>query len=541
MATSEEYAQWIVKNADKKGTHEFDIVAKAYQDSRSKEIEPTEQPKSPLTWGAVPGEAISNFPKSAKQFGEGVVNTVSHPIDTANNLVDMGAGALRNLTPDPLLRANDALNKNLFGMGNEKGVEAQEKASAVGQFYKDRYGSEEGVKQALANDPVGVMSDLSALTAGGGAALTKAGKLPSVASALTKTSNVLNPVSLPKNLLKATGKTAQNLLGATTQTGADAVGQAFKSGATKEPTFIQHLSGDAPFTDTIDLAKKGLNKLRQLRADEYQTTRANVGATPEIIDMADIKQAAQKAAGISKFGDFEIRPSAASIKGKIQEQIDKFDALYQSDPGKYGNPLGMDALKQAIGDIRDRTDFGTPDRKIADKVYNSIKNKIVEKAPEYGKMMKDYEKASSELKDVEKTFSLGEKTGKDTAIRKLQSLTRNNVYTNYGYRQTLADVLKEKGGVDLMPSVSGQAMKPWLPRTLGGQIETIGTLGAAYFDPGILATLPFQSPKVVGNAAYRAGQGYGAVANPIQGLISQLPVKPTAQQLNLISQLGQRQ
>lgn len=36
MATAEEYAAWIVKNADKRGTPEFDTVAAAYRDARSK-------------------------------------------------------------------------------------------------------------------------------------------------------------------------------------------------------------------------------------------------------------------------------------------------------------------------------------------------------------------------------------------------------------------------------------------------------------------------------------------------------------------------
>lgn len=35
MATADEYAAWIVKNADKKGTPEFDTVAQAYQSARS--------------------------------------------------------------------------------------------------------------------------------------------------------------------------------------------------------------------------------------------------------------------------------------------------------------------------------------------------------------------------------------------------------------------------------------------------------------------------------------------------------------------------
>ena len=41
MATAEQYAQWIVANKDKKGTPEFDTVAKAYQLAKQ---EGTEQP-----------------------------------------------------------------------------------------------------------------------------------------------------------------------------------------------------------------------------------------------------------------------------------------------------------------------------------------------------------------------------------------------------------------------------------------------------------------------------------------------------------------
>lgn len=36
MATADEYAAWIVQNADKKGTPQFEVVARAYQDARSK-------------------------------------------------------------------------------------------------------------------------------------------------------------------------------------------------------------------------------------------------------------------------------------------------------------------------------------------------------------------------------------------------------------------------------------------------------------------------------------------------------------------------
>ena len=37
MASAEEYAQWIVNNADKKGTPEFQTVAKAYEEAKAEE------------------------------------------------------------------------------------------------------------------------------------------------------------------------------------------------------------------------------------------------------------------------------------------------------------------------------------------------------------------------------------------------------------------------------------------------------------------------------------------------------------------------
>ncbi len=44
MATADEYAAWIIKNADKKGTPEFETVAKAYQQAKNA---PTEPPATP--------------------------------------------------------------------------------------------------------------------------------------------------------------------------------------------------------------------------------------------------------------------------------------------------------------------------------------------------------------------------------------------------------------------------------------------------------------------------------------------------------------
>ena len=59
MATADEYAAWIVKNADKRGTPEFDTVATAYKDARS------QTPGAGMPVGREPAPETSAMPSMA--------------------------------------------------------------------------------------------------------------------------------------------------------------------------------------------------------------------------------------------------------------------------------------------------------------------------------------------------------------------------------------------------------------------------------------------------------------------------------------------
>ena len=79
--------------------------------------------------------------------------------------------------------------------------------------------------------------------------------------------------------------------------------------------------------------------------------------------------------------------------------------------------------------------------------------------------MKAYSDASDQIMEIERALSLGKKASVDTGMRKLQSLARNNVQTNYGNRLSLARELEDAGGVSLLPSIARQARNSWTPRT----------------------------------------------------------------------------
>jgi len=65
MATAEDYASWIVKNADKKGTPDFELVARAYADAR-KNAAPVQ--------GYDPTEGMTTFEKAAAGAGKAMVD-----------------------------------------------------------------------------------------------------------------------------------------------------------------------------------------------------------------------------------------------------------------------------------------------------------------------------------------------------------------------------------------------------------------------------------------------------------------------------------
>jgi hypothetical protein len=131
-----------------------------------------EQPPTRRAWGDVPGEALTNIPSSAGKFVGGLYEAITSPIQTVKGMWDIGAGALQNITPQGI---KDFINR--FETNPAAAKQAVNAANAVGGFYKQRYGTEEGFKEALATDPVGVASDFSMLVTGGASVASGYGRI----------------------------------------------------------------------------------------------------------------------------------------------------------------------------------------------------------------------------------------------------------------------------------------------------------------------------------------------------------------------------
>jgi hypothetical protein len=186
MASADQYAQWIVNNAAKKGTPEFDTVVKAYQQASAEEKAPPVQaaPKNEgMPAERTVGGFLGNVGTSTGQFLTGVGQAIAHPIDTANAAIDTLAGAVQNVLPKEVV---DFVHKNEPAALAQADKRAIEVANAVGGEYKKKYGSPEALANTLYTDPVGAAADLSMLFTGGAGYFRGGANLLEKAGARTK-------------------------------------------------------------------------------------------------------------------------------------------------------------------------------------------------------------------------------------------------------------------------------------------------------------------------------------------------------------------
>lgn len=497
----------------------------------------------PMSWGQVASSAVSNIPSSAYNLAAGIGHMVAHPIETAQGLYGVGKGAVSKVEgalgvqQDPTQKATD-----------EAGI------NSLRDFYVNRYGSVDGFKKALASDPVGVATDISAAFTGPELALAKApGMLGKVGEVSGRIAEATNPVSIAGKAITKVGEpVVSNVLGTTTGVGATPIRQAAQAGADGSQTFLNHMRGNGSGSDVVDMAQSAMGQMRKDRSDAYKSSMAGVNADKTPLYFNDIYDAINEGNKVATFNGLVKSDDAAQTLQRIKDKVDEWNnaAAPGSTAGPNGTRVaisphrtveGLDALKQAIGDIRDSTQFGTQARKVANMVYHAAKKTIVDQAPDYASAMSDYSNASDKIKEATKTFSLGEKSSQDTSLRKLQSVMRNNVNTNYGQRTKLMNELAQYEP-DLPNALAGQTMSSATPRGLAslGAIS-LGTGGVAMhglpalFDPATLLAAPAFSPRVVGEAAYKTGQ----IGNALMPALNALP--PAARAAYIMNALARPQ
>jgi len=457
------------------------------QESKAKASIPTPAPD----WSEVPARAVTNIPHSAMEFGKAMVHPIMHPIDTMESVGNIALGLMEKA--------------GLYGS-----TEHIKYPDAVGKMLVDRYGSIDNVKKTLASDPVGFAADASLLLTGGGSALARApGMVGKVGEVTATAGRAIDPINAAAIAAKTAGRVGTEGVGLLTGTHwrpLEEAAHAGYEGGEALKSLNENMRGHVPLGDVVETARDAIETMRAQRGAEYRAGMTGVGADTTVLNWNKIGQAIRDTMNIHNYKGQELSPKTANVRSELNDTVLEWMAL---PPKEFHTPEGFDALKKKIGDIRDGTEPHTPARTIANKYYSAVRQSIIDQVPEYAKVMGGYEKATNLVGEIERTLSLGETKGIDTALRKLQSTLRNNVNTNFGHREKLIEYLRDSGAPHIVSALAGQNLNTWTPRGLNRFLAALGLEGAAVH-PGsaskVAAVLPLMSPRLMGETFSAAGK-----------------------------------
>jgi hypothetical protein len=301
------------------------------------------------------------------------------------------------------------------------------------------------------------------------------------------------------------------ILGLTTGAGSEAIKQGYragKEGGEVGKMFAENLRKQVPQADILESVSANLTKMGQDLSTAYRSGMVPIKNDKSVLDLTPIQQTLKDVNDTFKFKGQTKNAVASQQIDEANKAITKWSKL---NPVEYHTPEGLDALKQQIGGILENIDYkNTAARKAVGDIYSSIKTTINNQAPEYSKVMKDYHEGLDTINEIKRTFSQTGKAATDTQLRKLQSLTRNNVSTNYGSRLDQMNTLETQGGKEIMPALAGQALNSAMPRGLAGQLGGVGYIGgAALTNPMALPAAALASPRLMGETAYYTGKASG--------------------------------
>ena len=509
-----------------------------------------------LGWAETLGSALVNLPRSTADEVGGIFDAITSPIQTVKSVGSLGGALLSKL-----------------GVADFD----ESSADALGQYYANKYGSLEGFKKELANNPASILADVATVLTAGAGTVTKLGlpakiaKLGNKAVLAQKYAGMvarnIDPITAMTNIvakavpaaIKVTGKGAgavtRTVLGATSGVGGDAIRTAANVGFDRSVVGATTSASDAFLTamrnpaasadEVVQLARDAIGNLRTQASQRYTDTMARFGRNPVPLDISNVRQriANIKPDSYDTWKDSQgPRPSSHRAWETMNQFVDEYAYKASQDPSLL-TPLAVDQFKQDLYDVGSKIG-GAYDRdaaRIAGTAYSAVKDELVKHDPVYADAMKDYELAAIEAQQLESTFSLAASRGKqpniESAGRKLSASLRNNVNTNYGTRTAQVERLAELDPSGrLLPSLAGQTLNTPLPRGLqGGAAGLISSSGLAgiglnmvpmamdvpgYLSGANLMMLPAMSPRLVGEAAYYGGRGAGAVSKALEPVTS---------------------
>lgn len=173
-------------------------------------------------------KAVGNIPSSGKELVKNIFTAVTKPKQTVETIIDLGKGVgakvgeialektdfgqqfLAKANEQRIAKGIEPLKQDETGNFQVENTPELDKLNQLGQFFKDRYGSLDKLKETAIEDPIGVLADVATVFTAGGAATTKIGQVSKVGE-ISKVGNTLTKVGQAVEPLNAVTKTTGGL------------------------------------------------------------------------------------------------------------------------------------------------------------------------------------------------------------------------------------------------------------------------------------------------------------------------------------------
>jgi len=481
--TAEEYASWIVANADKKGTPDFETVAQAYKLAKN-----TLEPQKPLV-EQIPG-------------GEGV-SPVADPADTvsiwdkAKAVGDTALGTVWNMgaaIPAAIAGAGAQIASGRLGTQDTR---AQDQAfSSVMDAIRHKPASE--LSEQYTNKTASTLNDLGINAIPGVTGITGISRIkPSIAPAARQVMSKVGSAVPTTAAITTPAKYAAAIMSTKNPASIERVYSDARNGITST---AENMRGQIPESQMLADAKQGIRNAQELNHAEYANAKTGWAADKTKLSFQPIDDAFNKLeSSLEEGGHLKVGTPEINKINEVKDVLSE----WRNDTSVH-TTVGLDALKQRLDAIYPDSPMQNQAQRVIAGTSKAVRDAIVAQAPDYAEAMHGYASRLETIRDINKALSLGDKVSKDTAISRLKTLAKDDKH----FRRAMAEQLKQEGGVDIMGAIAGQDLSSWMPNRIGKMNAFgVGSIAWALSHPIAAALmLPLTSPRAIGEIATGAGK-----------------------------------
>jgi len=443
--------------------------------------------RGPLSAGDVALGAATSFIPSAVEFGKSLAYPIMNPVETGQAIGALGKGLYS--------KAAGALGAQ---QNAEEKARVEAPVEALKDFYKERYGGIENIKRTVASDPVGFLADVSApLTLGGAGAARLPGVAGKVGATVQKAGQAIDPLSVTAKAATAIPKVPAAVAAWKSGTSFRSMDEAAKAGMDLNPVFLQHLNGFASTEDAVNAVKDAVSQVAKRRSDEYVAGMGALKSSQKLpFDGVIDALGAQRGIVYAETGPLK-NEAARQVYARVENTLSDF--MNAKHPNSH-TITDFNEMKQAVNNIAADYRPGTPERRVADQVAQSIGETIRKADPRYAQVMETYGRTSDLLKELSKEL-LGPNS--NTVVTRMRKILKDQDKASKG---ALLDELA-KINPDLPYMIAGQELNHLLPQGMRGALTSAGAMYGA--GPVGALTIPLMSPRFGGYMQYGLGAASG--------------------------------